>query len=88
MDKLPELRRQKDAFFAQDPHSLLTPSQKKSFRRLDYFPEAPEMRFELPIERSRLFPALCRQHGRLRDLFSRALPGTRTAALWKILDRF
>jgi uncharacterized protein (DUF1684 family) len=51
MDNLTELRRQKDTFFAQHPQSPLTPSQKQEFKSLEYFPEAPELRFELPIER-------------------------------------
>lgn len=51
MDKLVEIRDQKDSFFARHPQSPLTPSQKRDFKGLDYFPEAPELRFELPIER-------------------------------------
>lgn len=51
MDKLAEIRSQKDTFFAQHPQSPLTPSQRQRFKSLDYFPEAPELRFELPIER-------------------------------------
>ena len=50
MDKLAELRSQKDAFFAQHPQSPLTQSQRQGFESLDYFSEAPELRFELPIE--------------------------------------
>ena len=51
MDKLAEIRSQKDTFFARHPQSPLTPSQRQLFKSLDYFPEAPELRFELPIER-------------------------------------
>ena len=51
MDKLVELRKQKDDFFARHPQSPLTPSQRRNFKNLDYFPETPELRFELPIER-------------------------------------
>jgi uncharacterized protein (DUF1684 family) len=51
MNKLAEVRGQKDTFFARHPQSPLTPSQKRDFKYLDYFPEEPELRFELPIER-------------------------------------
>lgn len=47
---LAELRRQKDKFYARHPQSPLTSSQKQGFKGLDYFPEALELRFELPIE--------------------------------------
>jgi uncharacterized protein len=51
MDSLAEMRRQKDEIFANSPHSPLTPEQQKEFKSLAYFPEAPELRFELPVER-------------------------------------
>lgn len=51
MNNLSEFRRQKDSFFAQHPQSPLSPSQKQDFKGLVYFPEAPELRFELPVER-------------------------------------
>lgn len=51
MNKLDKFRKDKDAFFATDPHSPLLPAQKKGFKGLNYFPEAPELRFELPVER-------------------------------------
>lgn len=50
MNKLTEIRRQKDNFFAQHYQSPLSPSQKQEFKGLEYFPEAPELRFELPVE--------------------------------------
>ena len=50
MTSLDESRREKDAFFAEDPHSPLTSEQKKSFRGLSYFEENPNLRFELPID--------------------------------------
>jgi uncharacterized protein len=50
MEKLIGFRNQKDAFFARHPQSPLMPSQRQGFKGLDYFPEAPELRFELPIE--------------------------------------
>jgi uncharacterized protein len=50
MSQLTRMRRQKDTFFAKDPQSPLTESQKQRFKGLSYFPEAPELRFELPVE--------------------------------------
>lgn len=50
MDELAVSRQQKDTFFTQDPQSPLTLPQKQGFQGLDYFPEAPELRFEIPIE--------------------------------------
>ena len=50
MDNLAEFRRQKDEFFAEHPESPLTRQQKQTFKGLDYFPPAPELRFELPVE--------------------------------------
>ena len=50
MSQLTRMRHQKDTFFAQHPQSPLTASQKRGFKGLNYFPEAPELRFELPIE--------------------------------------
>lgn len=51
MDTILEQRRQKDQFFKQHPDSPLTPAQKRDFTGLDYFPEAPELSFELSLER-------------------------------------
>jgi uncharacterized protein len=51
MDKLAEIRSQKNTFLARHPQSPLTPSQRQGFKSLDYFPETPELRFELPFER-------------------------------------
>ncbi len=50
MDTIDEIRHQKDLFFGQHPESPLTPAQKRAFTGLAYFPEAPELRFELPVE--------------------------------------
>jgi len=50
MDKLQETREQKDAFFTTHPYSPLTDEQKKDFKGLAYFPEAPELRFEVQVE--------------------------------------
>ena len=50
MDSLQVFRIEKDSFFANHPQSPLTREQTKSFQGLDYFPEAPELRFELVVE--------------------------------------
>jgi uncharacterized protein len=50
MSQLTRMRSQKDTFFAEDPQSPLTASQKRKFKGLSYFPEAHELRFELPVE--------------------------------------
>lgn len=50
MSQLTEFRKEKDAFFSTDHHSPLTHVQKNSFEGLKYFPEVPELSFELEIE--------------------------------------
>jgi uncharacterized protein len=50
MNELQEFRAEKDGFFADHPQSPLTHEQKQDFKGLDYFPEAPELRFELDVE--------------------------------------
>src|SRR5690606_15014069 len=47
---LMEFRAHKDHLFATDPHSPLTPQQKIEFTGLNYFPEIPELRFEVQVE--------------------------------------
>jgi uncharacterized protein len=44
-------RKEKDRFFASDPHSPLPEDQKAAFEGLSYFPVAPELRFEVKVER-------------------------------------
>jgi uncharacterized protein len=44
-------RKEKDGFFASDPHSPLPEDQKSAFEGLSYFPVAPEFRFEVKVER-------------------------------------
>lgn len=51
MNQLAEARRLKDSFFAHHPQSPLASAQRQAFKSLEYFPEAPELRFELPVER-------------------------------------
>lgn len=53
MNELELFRSEKDDFFAHDVQSPLTIEQKKVFQGLNYFPEAPELRFEVKAD---LFP--------------------------------
>jgi hypothetical protein len=50
MDQLQAFRAEKDGFFAYHPESPLTREQKQSFQGLEYYPEAPELRFELVVD--------------------------------------
>lgn len=50
MTELDTFRKQKDEFFARDPHSPLTAGQRKDFNGLQYFPENPDLRLEVEIE--------------------------------------
>ncbi len=47
---LEDYRRQKDLFFQRDPHSPLTPEQKRDFKGMQYFPENPALALELEIQ--------------------------------------
>lgn len=46
-----DFRLEKDSFFASHNQSPLTIEQKMLFDGLDYFPEAPGLRFEVQVER-------------------------------------
>ena len=50
MSQLEHFRKQKDDFFGTNPQSPLTPEQQAEFEGLRYYPEAPDLRFELPIK--------------------------------------
>lgn len=50
MNALQAFRLEKDGFFADHPQSPLTREQKQSFQGLEYFSEAPGLRFELEAE--------------------------------------
>jgi uncharacterized protein (DUF1684 family) len=50
MTELEAFRKEKDDFFGQDPQSPLTADQKKNFQGLKYYPENPELRFEVKAE--------------------------------------
>ncbi len=47
---LADYRRQKDQFFERDPHSPLTPEQKRDFKGMPYFSENPALALELVIQ--------------------------------------
>jgi uncharacterized protein (DUF1684 family) len=49
MNELTQFRREKDNFFRNDHHSPLSEEQKRDFEGLNYFPENPELEFELDI---------------------------------------
>ena len=50
MNELELFRTEKDNFFVSHPQSPLTPEQKKEFKGLEYFPENPQLRFEVDVE--------------------------------------
>lgn len=50
MSELDQYRREKDEFFRLSHHSPLTHPQRKNFAGLKYFPEDPELRFEVEVE--------------------------------------
>jgi len=50
MTALERFRRQKDQFFASDPHGPLTAEQRRVFLGLAYFPENPALRLETALE--------------------------------------
>ena len=49
MSELNDFRKSKDHFFAQDAQSPLLPEQRRHFQGLEYFPESPDLRFDLKI---------------------------------------
>ena len=52
MSALADFRKIKDDFFRTDPHSPLSRAQQKTFKGLDYFPENPELRYELSLQKT------------------------------------
>ena len=50
MMNLSKFRAEKNDFFKNDPHSPLNPDQIARFNGLHYFPENPDLRFEIPIK--------------------------------------
>lgn len=51
LNDLAHFRAEKDRFFKTHRHSPLTRAQKAAFQGLSYFPENPDLAFELPVER-------------------------------------
>jgi len=50
MSSIQDFRHRKDEFFANDGQSPLTSEQKRNFKGLNYFPENPDLRFEVKVE--------------------------------------
>jgi uncharacterized protein (DUF1684 family) len=51
MSKLSDFRKDKDDFFRTDHQSPFDHVQQKNFTGLNYYPEAPELRFDLYLEK-------------------------------------
>ncbi len=51
MSQLAEFRANKDHFFREDAQSPLPPALRQSFSGLAYYPENPDLRFEVKVER-------------------------------------
>jgi uncharacterized protein (DUF1684 family) len=51
MSELERFREEKDAFFLYDHHSPLDDEQKEHFHGLGYFPENPDLRFRVEVDR-------------------------------------
>jgi len=51
MSNLDQFRKRKDSFFRSHPNSPLSDEQKVNFEGLNYFPENPELKFKLQVER-------------------------------------
>ena len=50
MYDLNEFRKEKDSFFGQGPNSPLSHELQHEFQGLNYFPENPNLRFEIEVE--------------------------------------
>lgn len=51
MNDLESFRAEKDEFFRDDPQSPLTVQQKREFHGLNYFPDNPDLRLEVQVEK-------------------------------------
>jgi len=51
MPKLEEFRKNKDEFFKTSTDSPITTGDLDSFKGLKYYPENPELRFKVPLEK-------------------------------------
>ena len=52
MSELTDFRKAKDDFFKNESQSPLDFTQKKTFAGLNYYPENPQLRFDLLLEKS------------------------------------
>ena len=52
MSELTDFRKAKDAFFKTNSQSPLNSQEKATFKGLKYFPENPDLRFDLALEKS------------------------------------
>ena len=50
MTSLQNFRAEKDAFFAEDERSPLSPDERRAFHGLDYFAEDPSLRVEATVQ--------------------------------------
>ena len=50
MNELEHFRHHKDEYLRSDPHSPLSPQQRREFKGLRYFPENSALRFEVPLD--------------------------------------
>lgn len=51
MNELERFRAEKDEFFRTDDQSPLSGDQQRGFKGLNYYPDNPSLRLELPLER-------------------------------------
>ena len=51
MSNLDQFRKRRDSFFRSHPNSPLSDEQKINFEGLNYFPENPELRLKVQVER-------------------------------------
>jgi len=51
MSRLDEYRRRRDEFFRSHPNSPLLPEQRERFQGLSYYPENPDLRFVVALDR-------------------------------------
>lgn len=56
MSRLAGFRRRKDEFFRTHEQSPLDPEQKEQFTGLVYYPERPDLRFEVTLDREAVDP--------------------------------
>jgi uncharacterized protein (DUF1684 family) len=52
MDELSKFRKEKDELFKTSPQSPIPTSELDSFEGLKYYPKNPDLRFEIPLEKT------------------------------------